>query len=45
MSLTSSGGDYAMAARLFGDEDDPAMCPADPPDDGCPTTGCLRPVR
>ncbi|MEU0601989.1 hypothetical protein ABZ484_27675 [Streptomyces sp. NPDC006393] len=41
LSLTFSTGDCTVDAYLFGDEDDPAMCPTDDPDDGCPATGYL----
>jgi hypothetical protein len=41
LSLTFSSPDCTVDAYLFGDEDDPAMCPTADPDDGCPTTGYL----
>ncbi|MGW0561646.1 hypothetical protein ACWDZ4_13755 [Streptomyces sp. NPDC003016] len=42
LSLTFSAGDCEVAAYLFGDEDDPVMCPTgDDPDAGCPGDGCL----
>lgn len=41
LSLTFSATDCAVDVYLFGDEDDPVMCPTDEPDDGCPTTGYL----
>nr|WP_168723371.1 hypothetical protein [Streptomyces sp. SAT1]ANO41941.1 hypothetical protein A8713_032265 [Streptomyces sp. SAT1] len=42
LSLTFSVGDCTVGAYLFGDEDDPVLCPTDDPDDGCPSKGYLR---
>lgn len=43
LSLIFSVGDCEVAAYLFGDEDDPVMCPTgEDPDAGCPSDGYLR---
>ncbi|MFJ1863917.1 hypothetical protein ACIOD1_04740 [Streptomyces sp. NPDC088097] len=40
--LTLSSPDCTVSVFLFGEEDDPAMCPTFDPDAGCPRTGYLR---
>ncbi|MGW2013999.1 hypothetical protein [Streptomyces sp. NPDC001927] len=42
LSLIFSTGDCEVDAYLFGDEDDPAMCPTGDPDVGCPGDGYLH---
>ncbi|WP_309055320.1 hypothetical protein [Streptomyces sp.] len=42
LSLTFSSNDCTVDTYLFGDEDDPAMCPTDDPDAGCPASGYLH---
>lgn len=37
VSLVFSAGDCEVDAYLFGDEDDPVMCPTGDPDVGCPS--------
>jgi hypothetical protein len=41
VSLSSGTQDCSVDVYLFGDEDDPAMCPTDDPDAGCPSDGYL----
>ncbi|MEV3993779.1 hypothetical protein AB0J57_33320 [Streptomyces sp. NPDC049837] len=42
LSLTFSPDDCTVHAYLFGDEDDPVLCPTRDPDDGCRADGYLR---
>ncbi|MFD7715548.1 hypothetical protein [Streptomyces sp. NPDC059814] len=42
LSLIFSSGGCEVNVYLFGDEDDPAMCPTGDPDDGCPNDGYLH---
>ncbi|MEU4506037.1 hypothetical protein [Streptomyces sp. NPDC024089] len=42
LSLTFSAGACEVYVYLFGDEDDPSMCPTQDPDAGCPSDGYLR---
>ncbi|MFE5710326.1 hypothetical protein ACFQ7J_05785 [Streptomyces sp. NPDC056501] len=42
LSLIFSTGDCEVAAYLFGDEDDPVMCPTGDSDVGCPSDGYLQ---
>ncbi|GAA0611979.1 hypothetical protein [Streptomyces crystallinus] len=40
--LALSAGKCTVDVYLFGDEDDPAMCPTDDADDGCPSDTYLH---
>ncbi|MFE9866853.1 hypothetical protein ACFYPZ_29610 [Streptomyces sp. NPDC005506] len=42
LSLTFSADDCRVDAYLFGDEDDPVMCPTADPDEGCESIGYLH---
>ncbi|MFC9589377.1 hypothetical protein ACFTUC_06205 [Streptomyces sp. NPDC056944] len=42
VSLIFSAGDCEVDAYLFGDEDDPVLCPTGDPDVGCPSAGYLE---
>ncbi|WP_331725315.1 hypothetical protein [Streptomyces zaomyceticus] len=42
LSLIFSTGDCEVGAYLFGDEDDPVMCPTGDADVGCPSDGYLQ---
>ncbi|MFF2327049.1 MULTISPECIES: hypothetical protein [unclassified Streptomyces] len=42
LSLIFSISDCEVDVHLFGDEDDPSMCPTADPDAGCPNDGYLR---
>ncbi|MFC8835803.1 hypothetical protein ACFT8V_21820 [Streptomyces griseoincarnatus] len=42
LSLIFSTGDCEVDVFLFGDEDDPVMCPTGHPDAGCPGDGYLH---
>jgi hypothetical protein len=42
VSLIFSVSDCEVDAYLFGDEDDPVMCPTGDPDVGCPSDGYLQ---
>jgi hypothetical protein len=42
VSLIFSASDCEVDAYLFGDEDDPVMCPTGDPDAGCPSDGYLH---
>lgn len=37
LSLTFPDRDGSVSAYVFGDEDEPAMCPSEDPDGGCPS--------
>jgi hypothetical protein len=41
LSLVFSTDDCEVDAYLFGDDDDPVMCPTEDPDVGCPSDGYL----
>ncbi|MFI8327153.1 hypothetical protein [Streptomyces sp. NPDC085529] len=45
LSLVFSTGDCEVGAYLFGDEDDPVMCPTGDADVGCPSDGYLRRIQ
>lgn len=42
LSLRSANGDCEVEAYLFGDEDDPVLCPTDDTDVGCPDEDYLK---
>ncbi|MFI8180995.1 hypothetical protein OG539_07425 [Actinacidiphila glaucinigra] len=42
VSLRSADGDCEVTAYLFGDEDDPVLCPTDDTDVGCPEEDYLK---
>ncbi|MFC4983630.1 hypothetical protein [Streptomyces atroolivaceus] len=42
LSIIFSAGDCEVLVYLFGDEDDPSMCPTGYPDAGCPNDGYLH---
>ncbi|GHB32031.1 hypothetical protein [Streptomyces chryseus] len=42
LALIFSTGDCEVSAYLFGDEDDPVLCPTRDADEGCPSDGYLQ---
>ncbi|MFF1966299.1 hypothetical protein ACFVW5_22320 [Streptomyces sp. NPDC058232] len=45
LSLTFSADDCRVDTYLFGDEDDPSMCPTADPDEGCESIGYLHRIK